>query len=273
MLKGKTAVVYGVGSSLGGAIAKAFAHEGATVYCTNHKERPVQEIVDHITERGGKAIAAIVDATDPQQVNDHLSGITGNIDISFNLIGIRDTQNVPLIEMELEDYLRPIDLASRSHFITATAAGRRMSAQRSGVILTLTATPGGIGYSGVGGFGPTCRLIEGFSVNLASELGPRGVRAVNIRSGGSPDSRPFRQGKEAMGDRFDRFLDKMKEDTMLKEMPMMQDICDTAVFLASDRARTITGVTIDLTVGTTTALNYKTTDIAFLETKAESMTT
>ena len=57
----------------------------------------------------------------------------------------------------------------------------------------------------------------------------------------------------------------MKDDTMLKELPMMADIANVAVFLASDMAAKITGVTIDATVGTTTALNYKMTDIAFVQ--------
>jgi len=71
-----------------------------------------------------------------------------------------------------------------------------MAKQKSGVILSLTATPGGIGYPMVGGFGPACCAIEAFSRNLASELGPHGVRVVNLRSAGSHDSRPFREALE-----------------------------------------------------------------------------
>ena len=66
-------------------------------------------------------------------------------------------------------------------------------------------------------------------------------------------------------ERAGSFIKKMKEDTMLKELPMMDDIANVAVFLASDMASKITGVTIDATVGTTTALNYKMTDIAFVQ--------
>ena len=52
-------------------------------------------------------------------------------------------------------------------------------------------------------------------------------------------------------------LEKMEEDTMLKKLPLMADIANTAVFLASDLAGKITGVTVDVTSGTTGALNYK----------------
>jgi enoyl-[acyl-carrier-protein] reductase (NADH) len=139
-----------------------------------------------------------------------------------------------------------------------------MSRQGSGVILSLTATPGGIGYPGVGGFGPVCCAIEAFSRNLASELGPSGVRVVNIRSAGSLDSRPFREAIESSAPGVNEVFQKLKSDTMLKDLPSMKDIASTAVFLASGLARRITGVTIDVTAGTTAALNYR-TDGGFLE--------
>ena len=139
-----------------------------------------------------------------------------------------------------------------------------MSRQRSGVILSLTATPGGIGYPMVGGFGPACCAIESFSRNLAAELGPSGVRVVNIRSAGSPDSRPFREAAAQGGEEVKEFFAQLKNDTMLEEMPLMQDIANAAVFLGSDRAAKITGVTLDITAGTTSALNYKMPTIAFV---------
>ena len=92
-----------------------------------------------------------------------------------------------------------------------------------------------------------------------------GVRVVNIRSAGSPDSKVFKDAIEQGGERVVAFIDKIKNDTMLKEMPLMVDIANVAVFLASDMAAMITGVTIDVTAGTTAALNYKVTDVAFLE--------
>jgi NAD(P)-dependent dehydrogenase (short-subunit alcohol dehydrogenase family) len=150
-----------------------------------------------------------------------------------------------------------------THFITSTAAGRLMKKQGSGVILSLTATPGGIGYANVGGFGPACCAIESFARDLASELGPYGVRVVNIRSGGSPDSEVFKNALAQGGEQAKDFIGKLEEDTMLKQLPLMEDIANTAVFLSSEMARKITGCTIDVTCGTTSALNYKVTPIAF----------
>ena len=262
------AIVYGAGGSLGGAVATALSREGATVFVTGRRLGPVQTLAAQIVAAGGQAEAAEVDALDAKAVNDYVSDLVrkaGTLDISFNAIGLKDRQNVPLIEMTLDDFVRPVRIAMDSHFITSTAAGRIMKEQRSGVILSLTATPGGIGYPNVGGFGPACCAIEGFSRNLASELGPFGVRVVNIRSGGSPDSRVFKEAIEQGGEKVTQFIDKLKDDTMLKDLPAIADVANVAVFLASGLASKITGVTVDVTCGTTAALNYKVPQIAFLE--------
>ncbi|RYG29004.1 MAG: SDR family oxidoreductase, partial [Chitinophagaceae bacterium] len=62
-------------------------------------------------------------------------------------------------------------------------------------------------------------------------------------------------------------FEKMKADTMLKDMPAMADIANTAVFLASDMGKMITGVVVDVTAGTTAALNYKAPSVAFVNKK------
>ena len=268
LLRNKNAVIYGAGGSLGGAITRAFAKAGANLFISGHNMSPVKKLADEIAKDGGKVEAAEVDALDEKAVNEYLDAVikkAGTVDISLNLISLLDKQNVPLVDLKKDDFTRPLFRAIETHFITDTAAARQMQKQKSGVILSLTATPGGIGYANTGGFGPACKFIESFSTNLASEMGPSGVRVVNIRSAGSPDSKVFKDAIEQGGERVVAFIDKIKNDTMLKEMPLMADIANVAVFLASDMAAMITGVTIDVTAGTTAALNYKVTDVAFQE--------
>lgn len=268
LLQDKNAIIYGAGGSLGGAVAIALAAAGARVFLTGQHIDNVQKTASKIESAGGEVFIHQVDARNEQSVNDHINEVintAGSVDISFNAIGWQDTQDMPLIEMSLADFLRPINIAMETQFITATAAGRVMKQHKPGVILSLTATPGGIGYANVGGFGPACSAVEAFSRNLASELGPYGIRVINIRSAGSPDSRIFKEAIEAGGDEVKAFLNKMESDTMLKQLPLMEDIANTAVFLASTMAGKITGVTIDVTAGTTSALNYKVTNIAFLK--------
>ncbi|WP_407351155.1 SDR family NAD(P)-dependent oxidoreductase [Luteimonas sp. R10] len=271
MLKNRTAAIYGAGGSLGGAVARAFAREGARLVLSGRRLESVERVAAEVRATGGEAEAARVDALDRNAVDAYVDDVVrrhGALDISFNAIGLEDTQDIALVDMDVEDFVRPIRIAMQSHFITATAAGRLMKTQGGGAILSLTATPGGIGYANVGGFGPACCAIESFSRDLASELGPYGVRVVNIRSAGSPDSRVFREAIEQGGERAVEFIDKMRADTMLKALPSTQDIANAAVFLASDMAAKITGVTLDVTCGTTSALNYKVTPIAFARTPA-----
>ncbi|UYQ95522.1 SDR family oxidoreductase [Chitinophaga horti] len=261
-LSDKTAVIYGASGSMGQAFAEAFAAAGATVLLTGRNPDALEAVVAGITAKGGKAEIAIVDALSATSIQRHLAQVK-QLDISFNAIGWKDTQDVPLIDMHPEDFLRPIHIAIETQFLTATAAARTMLKQGSGVILTLTATPGGVAYPLTGGFGVACCAVESFSKNLASELGPGGVRVVNIRSGGSPDTRVFREAIELGGEQGKRAIQRLEGDTMLKQLPMMADIANTGVFLASDLARKITGVTVDVTAGTTTGLNHSTEMMKF----------
>lgn len=261
LLKNKIAVVFGGAGSVGTAISLAFAREGAIVFLIGRTLDKLEILANEINHAGGKATAVVADAYDEKAVNNCLQDIVkqaGQVDIVFNAIGIANKQNISLTEMSTEEFVRPVELTMKTHFITCTAAGRAMMKNGSGVILTLTATPGGIGYPNVGGFGPACGALENYSRNLAVELGVHGIRVVNIRSGGSPDTKPFVEALEADPVTFKTVIGKMKEDTMLKALPLKAEIANIAVFLSSDMASKITGSTIDATVGTTTGLNYRT---------------
>ena len=260
ILQNKNAVVYAAGGSLGGAVSKALAAEGARLFLTGRARSSVQKVADEIIREGGIAEVDEVDALDEEAVRLHLDGIlrkAGKIDISFNAIAVKVVQNIPLLNIQTSDFIGPVMGVLQSQFITAKVVGKAMMEQGSGVILTLTATPGGIGYPYTGGFAPACAALETFSRNLAAELGVYGVRVVNIRSGGSPDSRVFKEAREKYPDEMLAVLGKMESDTMLKKLPLMKDIANLAVFLSSDLASAITGVTVDITSGTTAGLNYK----------------
>jgi len=260
ILSNKNAIVYGAGGSLGGAVAKALAAAGARVFLTGRGLSSVQRTADAILAAGGSAEADVVDGYDEKAIHDHIEKVVqkvGVIDISFNAVGVDVKQNMPLVEMTVEDFVSPVTLTMQTQFLTAKVAGKVMMKQGSGVILTLTATPGGIGYPYTSGFAPACCALECLSKNLAAELGVYGVRVVNIRSGGSPDSRVFSEAIVSNPEVMKGVIGKMKGDTMLKALPMMADIAGVAVFLASDMAGKITGVTVDVTCGTTAGLNYR----------------
>lgn len=260
MLQNKNAIIYGAGGSLGGAVAKALAAAGARLFLTGRNISSVQKVADEIIAAGGHAEATQVDALNEKAISSCLGRIVqqaGHLDISFNAIGTQVVQNIPLVDIAVDDFMNPISYTMRSQFLTAIAAGKIMMKQGTGVILSLTATPGGIGYPYTGGFAPYCSAQESFSRNLASELGVYGVRVVNMRSGGSPDSEVFKNAIDNHWESMEPILRSMEADTMLKKLPMMADIANLAVFLSSDLAGKITGVTVDITCGTSAGLNYK----------------
>lgn len=260
ILQGKIAVIYGAGGSLGQAVSVAMAREGATVYLTGRSIDSLTRTAEIIRNSGGKFETALVDAFSEEEIEKHLQGVIrkeGRVDISFNLAGVDVIQNKPLIEFAEAEIVEPVTRTVQTRFLTAKSAGIQMKKQGHGVILFLTATPGGIGYPNTGGFALACAATESLSRNLAIELGAYGVRVLTIRSGGSPDSAVFRQAIEQMPEIVAPILEQMKADTMLKRLPVMEDIAQTAVFLASDAANAITGTTIDVTAGTTGGLNYR----------------
>jgi NAD(P)-dependent dehydrogenase (short-subunit alcohol dehydrogenase family) len=260
MLQNKNAIIYGAGGSLGSAVAKALAGAGARLFLTGRNTSSIQKLAGEIIAAGGNAEIDEVDALDEKAINNHIEKVinnVGTVDISFNATGVPVVQNIPLVDMAAEDFISPITLMMQTRFLTATAAGRVMMKQGSGIILSLTATPGGIGYPYTGGFAAACCAIECFSKNLASELGVYGVRVVNMRSAGSPDSKVFKEAIDSDPKGVEPIIRKMEEDTMLKKLPLMADIANVAVFLSSDMAGKITGVTVDVTCGTTSGLNYR----------------
>jgi len=266
ILQNKNAVVYGAGGSLGGAVAKAFATAGARVFLAGRNISSLQKTGNEIRTSGGIAEEDIVDGFEEIEIATYLEKIVrvaGKVDISFNAVGVDVVQNIPLVNISSRDFTDPITKTMQTRFLTAIAAAKIMIKQRSGVILSLTATPGGIGYPYTGGFAPACSALETFSSNLAAELGVYGIRVVNMRSGGSPDSRVFKQAIDNNPKEMENILHEMEGDTMLKKLPLMKDIANLAVFLCSDKAACITGVTVDVTCGTTAGLNYRVDSIPF----------
>jgi NAD(P)-dependent dehydrogenase (short-subunit alcohol dehydrogenase family) len=143
MLKDKVAVIYGAGGAIGGAVACAFATEGAKLFLTGRNLAPVEVVAKEIASAGGSAEAAEVNALDEQAVEEHLQSVidkAGRVDISFNAIGSPDANimGVPLVELDVEHFSLPITTYTRSYFLTARQAARRMVPNRSGVIMTVT---------------------------------------------------------------------------------------------------------------------------------------
>ena len=191
LLESKTAVIYGAGGAIGATVARTFAREGARVFLAGRTRAKLDEVAGEIRSAGGVAETASVDALDEQAVNTYVDTVAreaGRIDISFNLISFGDVQGLPLVEMSLEDFARPISTGVRTHFLTTRAAARHMIRRGSGVILALGGTTDPVPL--LGGLRATFDAIESLRRQWACELGPYGVRVVTLKTGGVPETLP-----------------------------------------------------------------------------------
>jgi 3-oxoacyl-[acyl-carrier protein] reductase len=245
LLEGKNAVVYG-GGAIGGAVARAFAREGARVFLAGRTPEKLERVAADIRGAGGAVDVARVDALDERMVDEHADAVVataGSLDISFNLIAHGDVQGTPMVEMDVEDYLRPVVTAVRTLFFTSRAAARHMIRGGGGVILVF----GGEGdpprgYH-LGGLQTAFHALEAMRRQLATELGACGVRVVTLRTGGIPDSIP--EGFEGR----DRIVAGIEGATLLGRAATFEDVGNVAAFVASDRARSMTAATANVSCG------------------------
>jgi NAD(P)-dependent dehydrogenase (short-subunit alcohol dehydrogenase family) len=258
MLKDKVAVVYGAGGGIGGAVARAFARNGARVFLTGRDLSSVEIFAKEIVADGGTAVAAEVDALDEQAVEEHLRSVieeAGRVDVSFNAVGIPNAGivGVPLTELDVEYFLLPLERYTKSYFLTARAAARRMVAQRSGVIMTVTALHSRIGIPFVGGYGPAQAAKEALTRSLSAELAPHGIRVVGLRPQAMPETDTIREAfeprAEAAGMTWDEWQVMLASRTHPKRLMTLEEMANVAAFVASDRASGMTGTTVNLTMG------------------------
>jgi NAD(P)-dependent dehydrogenase (short-subunit alcohol dehydrogenase family) len=245
MLQDKVAVIYGAGGAIGGAVARAFAREGARLYLTGHLRPPVEAVAKDIVAAGGSAEAAEVDALDESAVDEHLQSVidqAGRVDISFNAVGIPDAEilGVPLVELDVEQFSLPISTYTTSYFVTARLAARRMVANKSGVIMTVTSLLSRAGAPLVGGYGPAQAAKEALTRDLSAELAPQGIRVVGLRPQGIPETDTLREAFEprakATGVSWEQWQEVLASRTHPRRLMSLAEMADVAVFMASDRA-------------------------------------
>jgi NAD(P)-dependent dehydrogenase (short-subunit alcohol dehydrogenase family) len=257
-LGGRNAVIYGASGSVGGAVARAFAREGARVFLTGRTAGRLGAIAEEITSAGGYAETAEVDALDDGSVDRHIDRVVdqvGCIDVSFNAIGHGDIHGMPLLDMPYEDFERPVVNAIRSQFLTARAAARHMIERGRGVIMAITATTARKAIPEVGGTGVAFDAIESLCRQWACELGPRGVRVVWLLTTGLPeglaDVPEFPEYGRGLGRGMtrDELVEWMGDQTMLKRLTSLRDVGNAAALLASDLAGATTGAGFNITCG------------------------
>jgi NAD(P)-dependent dehydrogenase (short-subunit alcohol dehydrogenase family) len=256
MLKNKVAVIYGAGGAIGGAVARAFASEGAKLFLTGRLQAPVEAVAKEIVSASGSAEVAEVDALDEQAVDRHLQSVihqAGRVDISFNAIGVPDSKilGVPLAELDAGQFSLPITTYTRSYFLTARLAARHMILNKSGVIMTVTALPSRKGTRLNGGYGPAQAAKEALTRDLSAELAPQGIRVVGLRPHGMPETSTMKEAfdAKASGMTWEQFQGYLASMTHPQRVMTLQEVANMAVFMASDKASGMTGTTVNLTMG------------------------
>jgi NAD(P)-dependent dehydrogenase (short-subunit alcohol dehydrogenase family) len=260
LLADKTAVVYGGGGAIGGAVARVFAREGARVFLAGRTQSKLAAVARDIESAGGSAEFAVLDVFDESAVHAHADAVaskTGGIDIMLNAIGIAHLQGNPFAETTLAEFELPITLTARAQFIAAQAVARHMVMRKRGVILTLT-TPGGrIAGKGFLSNGVFSAATEAFSRLLAAELGGQGIRVVCLRPDAIPDAVALSHSNEVFEGVSKRVgipvLEMLAEHartaTLLGRLPRLAEVAEFAAFTASDRAGAMTGAVANLTCG------------------------
>jgi NAD(P)-dependent dehydrogenase (short-subunit alcohol dehydrogenase family) len=261
ILKDKRAVVFGAGGSIGAAVARKFGAEGAEVFLAGRTESTLDAVTREITESGGRANYAVVDALDDSAVDKYLERVVeqaGGIDIEFNATGPRITEygNGKLaVDLPVEEFLVAQTVLA-SQFITARRAARRMVAQGSGVVIFLTGSPARPHVPGSSGIGAAFGGIEVLMRQMALELSGAGVRVVCLRTAANPDTRTIQDTAATLGTIMnltrEQVLADLSASTMLKVSPHTEDTANGAVLLASDRARMMTGTVHNATAGVCT---------------------
>jgi NAD(P)-dependent dehydrogenase (short-subunit alcohol dehydrogenase family) len=258
LLKDKVAVIYGAGGEVGGAVARAFAHEGAKLFLSGRSLRKVEVVAADIIGRGGVAEAAQVDALDEQAVEKYVDAVVekaGTIDVSFNAISIAHAlpNRAPLLELSAEHFALPITTYAQANFLTARSAARRMVARRSGVILTITAAPSRMAFPNVGGNAPAFAAVVALSRTLSAELAPQGVRVVCLMPNAMPETATIRENiprfAKAAGVTPAEYQARLESMTHLRRLTTLTELANVAVFMASDQASAMTGTVVNLSGG------------------------
>jgi 3-oxoacyl-[acyl-carrier protein] reductase len=257
LLEGKNAVVWGGGGRVGGAVAHAFAREGARVFLAGRTLATLDRVATEIGEAGGVVETAQVDATDEPAVDGHADAVAeraGGIHVSFNAIRHGDVHGLPLLEMPFEDFTHPIATAVRAQFLTTRAAARHMVRQGSGVIMAITAPTARLSIPEVGGTGVSFDAIESQCRQWACELGRHGVRVLWLQTTGLPETitdpvlPAYGTGAEG-GMTRDELLAWLRRSTMLDRLTSLAEVGNMAAFMASDQAGPVTAAAANLTCG------------------------
>lgn len=238
MLSGKIAVVTGASKGIGRKIAETLAENGAHVVVNyNGSEEAAMETVSEIAAKGGSAEAMKFNVADHAETSDAIAEIIkkhGKLDILVNNAGI--TKDGLMMRMSEDDFDAVINTNLKGAFTTCKAVSRQMMKQRSGRVINISSVSGVLGNAGQANYASAKAGMIGLTKSMARELASRGV-TVNAVAPGFIET-----------DMTQVLSDQVKE-AAVKQIPLgsfgkTEDVAELVLFLASDKAKYITGQVI-----------------------------
>ena len=243
MLKNKIALITGAGRGIGRAIAIALAKEGAEVVINyNGSEERAKEVKQTIEENGGKASiykCNVSDFTACEAMTKDIVKEYGHLDILVNNAGI--TKDGLIMKMKEEDFDSVLNVNLKGTFNTIRHSARQMLKQRSGKIINISSVSGILGNVGQANYAASKAGVIGLTKTMARELGSRGI-TVNAIAPGFVDT----EMTEVLSEEI---RENACKQIILGRFGKPEDIANTAVFLASDKADYITGQVISVDGG------------------------
>lgn len=235
MLTDKVAVVTGASRGIGQEIAKTLAAQGATVIVNyNGSAQKAAETVQEIETMGGKAEAVQCDVSDfdkAKELLDYVIKTYGHVDILVNNAGI--TRDNLMMRMSEEDFDTVINTNLKGAFNCMRHVARQMLKQKSGRIINISSVSGVLGNAGQINYAASKAGIIGMTKSAARELASRGITVNAIAPG-------------FINTEMTAVLPETVKEGAVVQIPMKvfgetKDVAEAAAFLASDKARYITG--------------------------------
>ncbi len=242
-LKDKVALITGAGSGLGLATASAFAREGARVVINDLREAAAQEAARGLGDGHAAVGGDVSKEDDVAAMVEAAVARCGRIDILVNNAGVADSF-VPTVEQPLSHWQRLIDVHLTGTYLVSKTVAPTMMRQGGGAILNLNSIAGVLGLPVRTAYSAAKAGIGMLTRVLGCEWGPHNIRVNAVAPGYILT--PLTEGLIAAG-RIDPA--RIRRRTPMGLLGAPEDIAEAMVFLASDRARFITGVTLPVDGG------------------------
>lgn len=228
-------LVTGGSRGIGRAICEVFGKEGARVYFNYaSNEAAAKETAELIAKAGGEGVAARVDVTKEAEVEAFVAQIvagSGRLDVLVNNAGV--TRDGLLVRMKEADWDLVLDTNLKGPFLCTKHVAKTMMKQRYGRIVNISSVVGALGNAGQANYVSTKAGIVGLTKAVARELASRGI-TVNAVA-------PGYVGTDMTNELPDKLKDALVQQIPLGHIGEPEDIAEAVYFLASDKAKYITG--------------------------------